>query len=151
ATVYIRDVANVRDGFAVQTNIVAQNRIRSALLTVLKSASASTLDIIKRVKDALPRIQATLPKELQISQLFDESIFVRASINGVLREGVIAACLTALMILLFLGNWRSTLVVATSIPLSIFCSIIVLGALGESRKLMTVGGLALDVGILVHD
>src|SRR5438094_222274 len=145
ATVY------VRDGFAVQTNIVAQNRIRSALLTVLKSASASTLDIIKRVKDALPRIQATLPKELQISQLFDQSIFVRASINGVLREGVIAACLTALMILLFLGNWRSTLVVATSIPLSILCSIIVLGALGETLNIMTLGGLALAVGILVDD
>src|SRR5436309_2285819 len=151
ATVYIRDVANVRDGFAVQTNIVAQNRIHSALLTVLKSASASTLDIIKRVKDALPRIQATLPKELQISQLFDQSIFVRASINGVLREGVIAACLTALMILLFLGNWRSTLVVATSIPLSILCSIIVLGALGQTMNIMTLGGLALAVGILVDD
>src|SRR5437762_10706200 len=151
ATVYIRDVANVPDGFAVQTNIVAQNRTRSALLTVLKSASASTLDIIKRVKDALPRIQATLPKELQISQLFDQSIFVRASINGVLREGVIAACLTALMILLFLGNWRSTLVVATSIPLSILCSIIVLGALGETLNIMTLGGLALAVGILVDD
>src|SRR5438552_4465531 len=151
ATVYIRDVANVRDGFAVQTNIVAQNRIRSALLTVLKSASASTLDIIKRVKDALPRIQATLPKELQISQLFDQSIFVRASINGVLREGVIAACLTALMILFFLGNWRSTLVVATSIPPSILCSIIVLGALGETLNIMTLGGLALAVGILVDD
>jgi multidrug efflux pump subunit AcrB len=151
AMVYIRDVANVRDGFAVQTNIVAQNRIRSALLTVLKSASASTLDIIKRVKEALPRIQATLPKELQISQLFDQSIFVRASINGVLREGVIAACLTALMILLFLGNWRSTLVVATSIPLSILCSVIVLGALGETLNIMTLGGLALAVGILVDD
>ncbi len=98
AVVYIRDVAQVRDGFAVQTNIVAQNRIRSALLTVLKSASASTIDIIKRVKQALPRIQATLPKELEMTQLFDQSIFVRAAINGVLREGVIAACLTALMI-----------------------------------------------------
>src|SRR6184192_2353062 len=151
AMVYIHDVANVRDGFAVQTNIVAQNRIRSALLTVLKSASASTLDIIKRVKEALPRIQATLPKELEISQLFDQSIFVRAAINGVLREGLIAACLTALMILLFLGNWRSTLVVATSIPLSILCSIIVLGALGETLNIMTLGGLALAVGILVDD
>jgi multidrug efflux pump subunit AcrB len=151
ATVYIRDVAHVRDGFAVQTNIVSQNRTRSALLTVLKSASASTLDIIKRVKEALPRIQATLPKELEVSQLFDQSIFVRAAINGVLREGVIAACLTALMILLFLGNWRSTLVVATSIPLSILCSIIVLGALGETLNIMTLGGLALAVGILVDD
>jgi multidrug efflux pump subunit AcrB len=151
ATVYIRDVAHVRDGYAVQTNIVSQNRIRSSLLTVLKSASASTLDIIKRVKEALPRIQATLPKELEISQLFDQSIFVRASINGVLREGVIAACLTALMILLFLGNWRSTLVVATSIPLSILSSILVLGALGQTLNIMTLGGLALAVGILVDD
>jgi len=151
ATVYIRDVANVRDGFAVQTNIVAQNRVRSALLTVLKSASASTLDIIKRVKETLPKIQATLPKELEITQLFDQSIFVRASINGVLREGLIAACLTALMILLFLGNWRSTIVVATSIPLSILCSIILLGALGQTMNIMTLGGLALAVGILVDD
>jgi multidrug efflux pump subunit AcrB len=151
AMVYIRDVAYVRDGFAVQTNIVSQNRVRSALLTVLKSASASTLDIIKRVKEALPRIQATLSKELEVSQLFDQSIFVRAAINGVLREGVIAACLTALMILLFLGNWRSTLVVATSIPLSILCSVIVLGALGETLNIMTLGGLALAVGILVDD
>jgi multidrug efflux pump subunit AcrB len=151
ATIYIRDVAHVRDGYAVQTNIVSQNRIRSALLTVLKSASASTLDIINRVKEALPRIQATLPKELQISQLFDQSIFVRASINGVLREGLIAACLTALMILLFLGNWRSTLVVATSIPLAILSSIVVLGALGQTLNIMTLGGLALAVGILVDD
>ncbi len=151
AMVYIRDVANVRDGFAVQTNIVSQNRIRSALLTVLKSANASTLDIIKRVKDALPRIKATLPPELDITQLFDQSVFVRAAINGVLKEGVIAACLTALMILLFLGSWRSTLVVAASIPLSILCSIIVLGALGQTLNIMTLGGLALAVGILVDD
>jgi multidrug efflux pump subunit AcrB len=151
ATVYIRDVAYVRDGFAVQTNIVAQNRVRSALLTVLKSASASTLDIINRVKAALPRIKATLPPELEITQLFDQSIFVRAAINGVLKEGVIAACLTALMILLFLGSWRSTLVVATSIPLSILCSILILSALGQTMNLMTLGGLALAVGILVDD
>src|SRR5881398_175377 len=151
AVVYIRDVAHVRDGFAVQTNIVAQNRIRSALLTVLKSASASTIDIIKRVKEALPRIQATLPKELELTQLFDQSIFVRASINGVLREGVIAAGLTALMILLFLGNWRSTIVVTTSITLSILCSIIILAALGQTMNIMTLGGLALAVGILVDD
>src|SRR6266567_1948010 len=151
AMVYIRDVAHVRDGFAVQTNIVAQNRTRSALLTVLKSASASTLDIISQVKAALPRIKATLPPELNITQLFDQSIFVRAAINGVLKEGVIAACLTALMILLFLGTWRSTLVVATSIPLSILCSIIILSALGQTMNLMTLGGLALAVGILVDD
>src|SRR5438067_1615913 len=151
AMVYVRDVAHVRDGFAVQTNIVAQNRVRSALLTVLKSASASTLDIISQVKAALPRIKATLPPELDIAQLFDQSIFVRAAINGVLKEGVIAACLTALMILLFLGSWRSTLVVATSIPLSILCSIIILSVLGQTLNLMTLGGLALAVGILVDD
>src|SRR5205814_1294078 len=151
AMVYIRDVAQVRDGFAVQTNIVAQNRVRSALLTVLKAANASTLDIIKRVKDALPRIKTTLPAELDVTQLFDQSLFVRASINGVLREGVIAACLTALMILLFLGSWRSTIVVATSIPLSILCSIIIMGALGQTLNIMTLGGLALAVGILVDD
>jgi multidrug efflux pump subunit AcrB len=151
AMVYIRDVAHVRDGFAVQTNIVAQNRVRSALLTVLKSASASTLDIISRVKEALPRIKATLPPALDITQLFDQSIFVRAAINGVVKEGVIAACLTALMILLFLGSWRSTLVVATSIPLSILCSVIILSALGQTLNLMTLGGLALAVGILVDD
>src|SRR5205823_6089496 len=125
--------------------------VRSALLTVLKSASASTLDIINRVKAALPRIKATLPPELEITQLFDQSIFVRAAINGVLKEGVIAACLTALMILLFLGSWRSTVVVATSIPLSILCSIIILSALGQTMNLMTLGGLALAVGILVDD
>src|SRR5437588_11308909 len=151
AVVYIRDVAQVRDGFAVQTNIVAQNRLRSALLTVLKAAKASTVDIIKRVKQTLPRIQATLPQELELTQLFDQSLFVRASINGVLREGVIAACLTALMILLFLGSWRSTIVVATSIPLSILCSIIIMGAFGQTLNIMTLGGLALAVGILVDD
>ncbi len=150
-TVYMRDVAYVRDGFAVQTNIVAQNRTRAALLTVLKAANASTLDIIKRVKEALPQIKSTLPPELRITQLFDQSIFVRASINGVLKEGVIAACLTALMILLFLGSWRSTLVVTTSIPLSILCSVILMGALGQTLNIMTLGGLALAVGILVDD
>ncbi len=151
STIYMRDIAHVRDGFAVQTNIVAQNRTRASLLTVLKAANASTLDIIKRVKIALPQIKSTLPPELQITQLFDQSLFVRASINGVLREGVIAACLTALMILLFLGSWRSTLVVATSIPLSILCSIILLSVLGQTLNIMTLGGLALAVGILVDD
>ncbi len=151
ATILIRDVAQVRDGFAVQTNIVSQNRVRSALLTVLKSAEASTLEIIQRVKQTLPQIQSTLPPELEIKQLFDQSIFVRASINGVLREGIIAACLTALMILLFLGSWRSTLVVATSIPLSVLCSVIIMGALGQTLNIMTLGGLALAVGILVDD
>jgi multidrug efflux pump subunit AcrB len=151
AMVYIRDVGNVRDGYAVQQNIVTQNGVRSGLLTVLKSANASTLDIISRVKAALPRIQATLPTALTLTQLFDQSIFVRAAINGVLREGVIAAALTALMILLFLGSWRSTLVVATSIPLSIMCSIIIMGMLGQTLNIMTLGGLALAVGILVDD
>ena len=151
AMVYIRDIGNVRDGYAVQQNIVSQNGVRSALLSVLKSANASTLDIIDRVKKKLPSIQATLPASLTLSQLFDQSIFVRAAINGVLREGVIAACLTALMILLFLGSWRSTLVVATSIPLSIMCSIIIMAILGQTLNIMTLGGLALAVGILVDD
>jgi multidrug efflux pump subunit AcrB len=151
AMVYIRDVGNVRDGYAVQQNIVSQNGVRCGLLTVLKSANASTLDIISRVKEALPKIEATLPTSLTLTQLFDQSIFVRAAINGVLREGVIAASLTALMILLFLGSWRSTLVVATSIPLSIMCSVIVMGALGQTLNIMTLGGLALAVGILVDD
>jgi multidrug efflux pump subunit AcrB len=151
AMVYIRDVGNVRDGYAVQQNIVTQNGVRSGLLTVLKSANASTLDIISRVKAALPKIQATLPTSLTLTQLFDQSIFVRAAINGVLREGVIAAALTAVMILIFLGSWRSTLVVATSIPLSIMCSIIIMGMLGQTLNIMTLGGLALAVGILVDD
>jgi multidrug efflux pump subunit AcrB len=151
AMVYMRDVGNVRDGYAVQQNIVTQNGVRSGLLQVLKSANASTLDIVERVKKALPRIEATLPTSLILTQLFDQSLFVRAAINGVLREGVIAACLTALMILLFLGSWRSTLVVATSIPLSIMCSIIIMGALGQTLNIMTLGGLALAVGILVDD
>jgi multidrug efflux pump subunit AcrB len=157
AMVYIRDVAQVREGYAVQQNIVSQNGVRSALLTVLKSANASTLDIITRVKAALPGIEAGIQNQLgpgqklEVTQLFDQSIFVRAAINGVLREGVIAACLTALMILLFLGSWRSTLVVATSIPLSILCSIILMGILGQTLNIMTLGGLALAVGILVDD
>src|SRR5206468_1848299 len=117
ATVYMRDVAQVRDGFQVQTNQVHVDGRRSALLTVLKTPSASTLDIVQRVKDALPRIQATLPPELAIKPLFDQSVFVRASIQGVLREAAIAATLTGLMILLFLGSWRSTLVIMVSIPL----------------------------------
>jgi multidrug efflux pump subunit AcrB len=151
AMVYIRDVAQVHDGFAVQQNMVLQNRLKSSLMVIQKSASASTLDIIDRVKSQLVKIQAGLPSSMTITQLFDQSIFVRAAINGVLREGVIAACLTALMILLFLGSWRSTLVVATSIPLSILCSVIIMGALGQTLNIMTLGGLALAVGILVDD
>jgi multidrug efflux pump subunit AcrB len=151
ATVYVGDVAQVRDGYAVQTNVVRENGRRSALITILKSGGASTLDIVERVKKALPRIQATLPKELKLKYLFDQSIFVRASLNSVLREAVMAAVLTALMILLFLGSWRSTIVVATSIPLSILASIIILNFLGQTLNVMTLGGLALAVGILVDD
>ena len=151
ATVYMRDVAQVRDGFQVQTNQVHVDGRRSALLTVLKTPSASTLDIVQRVKDALPRIQATLPPELAIKPLFDQSVFVRASIQGVLREAAIAATLTGLMILLFLGSWRSTLVIMVSIPLAILVSIITLSLFGETLNVMTLGGLALAVGILVDD
>jgi multidrug efflux pump subunit AcrB len=135
----------------VQQNIVSQNGVPSSLQVILKSANASTLDIIERVQQQLVTIQAGLPPALKLVQLFDQSIFVRAAINGVLREGVIAACLTALMILLFLGSWRSTLVVATSIPLSIMCSVIIMGMLGQTLNIMTLGGLALAVGILVDD
>jgi multidrug efflux pump subunit AcrB len=151
ATVYIKDVAQVRDGYAVQTNIVRSNGGRAALLTVLKNGAASTLDIVKMVKQALPQITAGLPKDLKITQLFDQSLFVRAAISGVLREAAIAAVLTGLMILLFLGSWRSTVIVCCSIPLSIMTSLIVLGALGETINVMTLGGLALAVGILVDD
>ena len=151
AMIYIRDVAQVRDGFAVQINVVRQDGRRSSLMTVLKSADASTLDIVRRVRETLPRIQATLPPELNLQFLFDQSVFVRAAVQNVLHEGVIAAGLTGLMILLFLGSWRSTLVVALSIPLSILTSVIVLNALGQTLNLMTLGGLALAVGILVDD
>jgi CzcA family heavy metal efflux pump len=151
ATVYLREVANVRDGSQVQTNIVRVDGRRSALLTVLKSSGASTLDIVSRIKRTLPRILTTVPKELKVDLLFDQSIFVRAAVNGVIAEALIAACLTAAMILLFLGSWRSTLIVAISIPLSILCSIILLGLLGQTLNVMTLGGLALAVGILVDD
>src|SRR5213078_2406340 len=151
ATVYMRDVAQVRDGFAVQTNMVHVDGRLSAMLTVLKTPTASTLDIVQRVKDALPRIQATLPAELGVKPLFDQSMFVRASLQGVLREAVIAAALTGLMILLFLGSWRSTLVIVVSIPLAILVSVITLSLLGETLNVMTLGGLALAVVILVDD
>jgi len=149
--IYIHDVAQVHDGFAVQTNIVHENGRRGSLLTILKNGSASTLDVVARIKEALPRIQATLPKELNFDLLFDQSLFVKASIQGVLTEGSIAACLTATMILLFLGSWRSTLIVCVSIPLSILCSIITLKFLGQTLNIMTLGGLSLAVGILVDD
>ena len=150
-TIYIRDVAFVRDGFPPQTNIVRVNGQRSVLITVLKAGQASTLSIIAGIKSLLPQIQAGLPPELHIVPLADQSLFVRASIEGVLKEASIAACLTGLMILLFLGNWRSTVIIAVSIPLSILTSIIVMSALGETINIMTLGGLALAVGILVDD
>ncbi|MEH2193508.1 MAG: efflux RND transporter permease subunit [Nostoc sp.] len=149
--IYIRNVAQVRDGFGVQSNIVRQNGRRSSLLSILKSGNASTIDVIERVKKALPRIQATLPPELNLAFLFDQSVFVKASVQGVLKEGLIAGCLTALMILIFLGSWRSTLIVAVSIPLSMLVSIIVMSRLGQTFNIMTLGGLSLAVGILVDD
>jgi multidrug efflux pump subunit AcrB len=151
AIVYMKDIAQVRNGYAVQTNVVRQNGSRGAFLTVLKNGKASTLDIVNSIKKAIPRVKADLPPALQIVPLFDQSIFVRASINEVLREAGIAAILTALMILLFLGSWRSTIIVCISIPLSILTSICILAALGETINVMTLGGLALAVGILVDD
>jgi CzcA family heavy metal efflux pump len=151
STIYIHDVANVRDGFPPQTNIVRVNGQRSSLMTILKAGDVSTLDIISTVKTLLPSIKASLPPALKIDPLSDQSIFVKASITGVIREGLIAACLTGFMILVFLGSWRSTLIIAVSIPLSILTSIIVMSALGETINIMTLGGLALAVGILVDD
>src|SRR6202011_816344 len=150
-TIYIRDVANVRDGFPPQTNIVRVDGRRSTLMTIQKIGTASTLDIISSIKKLLPMVKTTLPSDLQIRLLGDQSVFVRGAISGVLREALIAACLTAIMILLFLGSWRSTLIIAISIPLSILTSIILLSALGETINIMTLGGLALAVGILVDD
>jgi multidrug efflux pump subunit AcrB len=150
-TIYIHDVAHVRDGYSPQTNIVRRDGQRSALLTVLKIGSSSTLDIVQQVRDMLPQISATLPPALKIEPISDQSIYVRAAVSGVVREAIIAACLTAIMILLFLGSWRSTVIIAISIPLSILTSICVLSALGETINIMTLGGLALAVGILVDD
>ena len=150
-TIYIRDVAHVRDGSPPQTNIVHVDGQRAALMTVLKSGNASTLDVIAKIKEAMPRALASLPPELQVRPIADQSLFVRAAINGVAREAVIAACLTGLLILIFLGSWRSTLIIAVSIPLSILTSLIVLSAIGQTINIMTLGGLALAVGILVDD
>jgi multidrug efflux pump subunit AcrB len=150
-TLYVRDVAHVRDGFAPQTNIVRLDGQRGSLVTILKTGSASTLDIVQGVHDILPKLAATLPRDLKIQPLADQSIFVRAAVSGVIREAIIAACLTGLMILVFLGSWRSTLIIAVSIPLSILSSILVLSALHETINIMTLGGLALAVGILVDD
>jgi multidrug efflux pump subunit AcrB len=150
-TTYVHDVAWVRDGFPPQTNIVRVDGQRSSLLTIQKAGNASTLDVIAGIKNLMPLIKASVPESLDIKPLADQSIFVRASINGVLKEATIAACLTGLMILIFLGSWRSTVIIGVSIPLAILCSIITLSALGETINIMTLGGLALAVGILVDD
>ncbi len=151
AVVYIRDVAHVRDGYPPQTNIVRVNGQRACLMSIQKTGGASTLDIINQVRGQLPVVQTTLPSQLKVTPLADQSIFVRASINGVIREAVLAACLTGLMILIFLGSWRSTTIIAVSIPLSILTSLVCLASLGETINIMTLGGLALAVGILVDD
>jgi multidrug efflux pump subunit AcrB len=151
STIYIHDVGFVRDGFPPQTNIVRVDGSRSVLMSVLKSGDASTLDIINGIKQKIPVIQNSLPTHVDIHPVSDQSLFVRASIQGVVREGAIAAGLTGLMILIFLGSWRSTIIIAVSIPLSILTSLIVLSSLGETINIMTLGGLALAVGILVDD
>ena len=148
-TTYLKDVAYVRDGFVPQTNIVRQDGARGVLLSVLKNGGASTLDIVANLKALLPQVQATLPPDVKLQLLFDQSVFVKAAVQGVVFEALLAAGLTAAMVLLFLGNWRSTLIIALTIPLSILASILALHALGETLNLMTLGGLALSVGILV--
>ena len=150
-TIYLRDVASVNDGFQVQTNVVRQDGHRGVLVSILKSGSASTLNVVKGIRGILPRVASTVPPQLKMTPLSDQSIFVRAAVQGVIREAVIAAALTAVMILVFLGSWRSTLIIAISIPLSILSSIIILGLVGETINTMTLGGLALAVGILVDD
>jgi len=151
AVIYVRDVAHVRDGFPPQTNIAHVNGQRSVLMSILKTGNASTLDIISRIKEVVGGLSGGLPPQLRMRFLADQSLFVRAAIQGVLREAIIAACLTAAMILIFLGSWRSTLIIAVSIPLSILTSLVVLSALGETINIMTLGGFALAVGILVDD
>src|SRR6204780_2338986 len=151
STLYMRDVAHIRDGFAPQTNIVRQDGNRGALMSIYKNGNASTLQIVAGIKNIVQQAAQALPPELKVTALFDQSLFVRASIYGVLREGLIAAALTAGMILIFLGDWRPTIVISISIPLSIFVSIILLGAIGQTINIMTLGGLALAVGILVDD
>ncbi|WP_027797836.1 efflux RND transporter permease subunit [Paraburkholderia acidipaludis] len=151
ATTYLGDVAHVRDGFSPQTNVVRQDGVRGVLVSVLKNGDASTLQVVSSLKALLPRVRDTLPPALVVKPLFDQSIFVAAAVQGVMREALIAAALTAVMILIFLGNWRSTLIIAVSIPLSILASILALFALGETINIMTLGGLALAVGILVDD
>jgi len=149
ATTYLRDVAYVRDGFSPQTNVVRQDGVRGVLLSVLKNGGASTLDIVSNIRAMLPIAAQTMPEDIKITPLFDQSVFVKAAVKGVVFEAILAAALTAAMVLLFLGNWRSTLIIGLTIPLSILASILVLYALGETLNLMTLGGLALSVGILV--
>ncbi len=151
AVIHVRDVAQVRDGYSPQTNIVRQDGVRSVLISILKTGSASTLSVASGVKQAMAAVLKTVSDRLVVKEFLDQSIFVHAAISGVVREGVIAACLTAVMILLFLGSWRGTVIIALSIPLSILVSLAVLSALGETINLMTLGGLALAVGILVDD
>ena len=151
ATVYIRDVATVRDGNPPQTNIVHVDGNRSVLMMVLKNGYTSTLDIIAGIKAKAAAYKDSLPDALKIGFVGDQGVFVAASIEGVVREGIIAAVLTSVMILLFLGSWRSTIIIATSIPLAVFGSIIMLAAIGETLNIMTLGGLALAVGILVDE
>ncbi len=149
ATTYLRDVAYVRDGFSPQTNVVRQDGARGVLLSVLKNGGASTLDIVANLRALLPKVAQVMPADIKVTPLFDQSVFVKAAVKGVVIEALIAAALTAAMVLLFLGNWRSTLIIALTIPLSILASVLVLQALGETLNLMTLGGLALSVGILV--
>jgi multidrug efflux pump subunit AcrB len=151
AVIRVGDVAQVHDGYQPQQNVVRLDGMRGVLLTILKSGSASTLRVVEGVKKAMPRILSGLPPELEVKEFADQSVFVRAAVNSVVKEGVIAALLTAVMILLFLGSWRSTFIIALSIPLSILSSLVLLSALGETINLMTLGGLALAVGILVDD
>ncbi len=151
STIYLKDISHVANGFIPQTNIVRHNGGRGVLVTIIKAGSASTLSVVNGIRRLLPRVELTLPQQLRIQPLADQSVFVRAAIEGVVREATIAAGLTALMILLFLGSWRSTIIIAVSIPLAILTSIIVLSAIGETINMMTLGGLALAVGILVDD
>ncbi len=151
ATIYLRDVATVAVSFAPQTNVVRQNGRRGVLVSIIKAGAASTISVVNGIRNILPRVEQTLPPQLRIEALGDQSIFVKASVASVVREAVIAAGLTALMILLFLGSWRSTLIIAVSIPLSILTSLMVLSFIGQTINIMTLGGLALAVGILVDD
>jgi multidrug efflux pump subunit AcrB len=150
-TIYLREVATVSDGFAVQTNVVRQDGNRGVLMSILKAGNASTLDVVSGIRSLLPRAASTLPPQLKITPIADQSVFVRGAISGVVREAIIAGCLTGVMILLFIGSWRSTIIIAISIPLSILTSLIVLSFLHETINIMTLGGLALAVGILVDD